>query len=673
MLQFLIIVLITFLAFFFVLFANEKNKANVVIISVLLNSAISSWFALKAIGGKPFEFSFDAGYIIGMLRISVDALSGWFILLMNFTVITSILYGKRYLLHYQNQTSNLNLHYISFLINHFAMIGIYVIQNSLAFLCVWEMMAISAFILVIFENWKAATLKAGINYLIQSHVSIIFIMLAFMWVASNTGSYDFNEIKNYSNSVTPEVSFLLFIFFFIGFAIKAGFVPFHTWLPHAHPAAPAHISGLMSGVLIKLGIFGILRILLLIQNNYLTIGYFILIISVISGLYGVILAIVQHNLKKLLAYHSIENIGIIGIGIGLGSIGLAIENQYLIFAGFAGALLHTLNHSLFKSLLFYCAGTIYQTLHNLNIDSMGGLIKKMPKTATVFLIASLAICGLPPFNGFISEFLIYLGFFEGLHTDKITSTFIFIMSITSLVLIGGLAMLCFTKAFGIIFLGQERSQTPHNVEEAENSKLFPKYLIVILIVAIGLLPQIFINFLATPIKLFAPNLQLQAEQLKIIDNLQTFSFGIYIFITLIIAIYFVKKLVTRKQKNEISPTWGCGYVAPNYKMQYTASSFVRTYRKLIRPLIKVDKHQDAIKNVIPSIVHSETHLYDKIETIFIEKPVRGLKSFFHKFEFLQNGSMQVYILYGILFIVLIIIFPILNHALTYVYELLKKL
>jgi formate hydrogenlyase subunit 3/multisubunit Na+/H+ antiporter MnhD subunit len=191
---------------------------------------------------------------------------------------------------------------------------------------------------------------------------------------------------------------MLFMCFFTGFAIKAGFVPFHTWLPYAHPVAPAHVSGMMSGVMIKLGIFGILRMLLLMNQNYLIIGYFILIISIISGIYGVILAIVQHNLKKLLAYHSIENIGIIGIGIGIGAIGVGEKNAYLAFAGFAGALLHTLNHSLFKSLLFYGSGTIYQAIHTLNIDSMGGLIKKMPKTAITFLIGALAICGLPPFK-----------------------------------------------------------------------------------------------------------------------------------------------------------------------------------------------------------------------------------------------------------------------------------
>ena len=287
-------------------------------------------------------------------------------------------------------------------------------------------MALSSFIMVIFEYKKPETLKAGINFLIQSHICILLLTIGLIWVSSHTNSYDFNAITMYSASVSPAISLILYLCFFIGFAIKAGFVPFHTWLPYAHPVAPSHVSGVMSGVMIKLGIFGILRMLLLVNQNYLIIGYIILIVSLISGVYGVVLAIVQHNLKKLLAYHSIENIGIIGIGIGIGAIGIGTKNPFLAFAGFAGALLHTLNHSLFKSLLFYEAGTIYQTIHTLNIDSMGGLIKKMPQTAILFLIAAMAICGLPPFNGFISEFLIYLGLFEGVHSGSLSITTVFL-------------------------------------------------------------------------------------------------------------------------------------------------------------------------------------------------------------------------------------------------------
>ena len=297
------------------------------LVAVLINAGLSSYAAVKVLAGQPYQEIFYGGSVFGEIPVRVDALSSWFILLMNFTTLTGILYGRRYMKQYENQSApegthsrNLTLHFTSYIMIHFAMIGIYCVQNTLAFLCVWEIMAICSFLLVIFEHTKIETLKAGIYYLVQSHIGIVFFMLGFIWVSSHTGSYDFNAIAQYSASVSPAISFLLFLCFFISFAIKAGFVPFHTWLPYAHPAAPSHVSGVMSGVIIKLGIFGVLRMLLLIKGNYLLMGYTILIISVISGVYGVMLAIVQHNVKKLLAYHSIENIGIIGIGIGLGAI-----------------------------------------------------------------------------------------------------------------------------------------------------------------------------------------------------------------------------------------------------------------------------------------------------------------------------------------------------------------
>ena len=453
--------------------AGEKHKGTIALVAVLATAFLSSWIAIGALTGSPFSKILPGGQIFGDIALRVDGLSGWFILLTNFTFITGILYGRQYLKKYEGQGANLSLHYISYILNQSAIIGIYFIQHSLAFLCVWELMALSAFLLVIFEHGRMETLKAGINYLIQSHISIVFLTLGFIWVYTSTGSFDFSAISQYSFSESKEAGLLLFLAFFIGFAIKAGFVPFHTWLPHAHPAAPSHISGVMSGVIIKTGIYGILRMLMLIHENYLVLGYIILIFSVITGIYGVMLAIVQHNLKKLLAYHSIENIGIIGIGIGIGALGTGLGYPLMAFAGYAGALLHTLNHSLFKSMLFYSTGNIYQSTHSVNIERMGGLIKKMPRTALMFLLASLAICGLPPFNGFISEFLIYSGLYGALGTSS-NSTIIIILSISGLALIGGLALFCFTKAFGIVFLGTARHSHSHSAREADPKALLPE-------------------------------------------------------------------------------------------------------------------------------------------------------------------------------------------------------
>jgi len=667
------IIIVTFISTLLITLVREEWKGNVALIAVLINGMLSSYIAIPALQGKLFEYYFYGGSVFGQIPIRIDALSGWFILLMNFTALTGILYGRSYMKHYENQSANLSMHFSSYVINHFAMIGIYCLQNSFAFLCVWEIMAITSFLMIIFEHHKIQTLKAGINYLIQSHISIMFMTVGFIWVNSFTGSFDFNAITKYTSLVSPAVSFVLFLFFFIAFAIKAGFVPFHTWLPYAHPAAPAHVSGMMSGVLIKLGIYGILRVLLLIKGDYLVIGYFILTISVITGVYGVILAIIQHNIKKLLAYHSIENIGIIGIGIGLGCVGLGMNNSYLAFAGFAGAMLHTLNHSLFKSLLFYISGTIYQATHTMDIERLGGLIKKMPQTAALFLIAALAICGLPPFNGFISEFLIYSGLFSGISDGELTSTAFLVSSIFGMVIIGGMATLCFTKAFGIIFLGNERHLLPATVQEPEFAKLFPKYLIAILIVFIGVVPQFFVSIVFEPVSLFIGESISQTQPLELIGTLQSISLATIVLILLSLFIFWIKKTATKSVEVQIVPTWGCGYVAPTARLQYTANSFVRSFRKLIHPLLRMNKKEGEIKAVFPKPIHSETHPYDKIETIFIDIPLLYLKDFIGRFKFLQNGNPQFYILYGVLFIFIIITFPLITNAIVYLIELIKQI
>jgi hydrogenase-4 component B len=666
-------ILITLVSLVLLTVVKAPVKGRITLLAVLINAGLTSWIAIQTLVGSPFEVSFLGGYVFGEITIRIDSLSGWFLLTMNLTMVTGIVYGVRYMSPYHNQASNVTLHYASYITNHLSMIGIYTLQHSLVFLCAWELMAISAFLMVIFDHGRIEILKAGINYLIQSHLCIVFLTLGFIWVASKTGSYDFTAISTYSASIVPSLTLLLFGCFFIGFAFKAGFVPFHTWLPYAHPAAPAHVSGIMSGVIIKLGIFGILRMLLLIKENHLLIGYAILVISLITGIYGVILAIIQHNLKKLLAYHSIENIGIIGIGIGLGSIGLGLNKPYLVFAGFAGALLHTFNHSLFKSLLFYVAGTVYQATHIVNIEKLGGLIKKMPQTATLFLIASLAICGLPPLNGFISEFIIYSGLFNGIRSDQLTQPIIIIIAIFSLALIGGLAMLCFTKAFSVVFLGSERHTIHHKIREADFFILLPKYIVALFIVAVGVLPQFFIHIVAKPVSLFAGSDILQPMQLEFMDTAQTVSVAAWALIFLSLLVFGIRKMATSASNISTSPTWGCGYTAPTPQLQYTANSFVRSFRKLIRPLLIMNKEEEIIDGVFPKSIHSETHPYDKLEVLLIDKPTAYIRAIMGRFSFVQNGSVQFYISYGVVFIFIALTVPLLVNGAVYVIKLLKQI
>ena len=664
-------ILVPLVVLLLVPFLKVRGKGIVVFAAVVINALLSGYFAVHTLMGQPFEFILQGSSITGNIPLRIDALSGWFILIINFVFITGGFYGLFYMKTYREQTNNLSLHAIVFVLIQSALISLCAIQNGLVFLIAWEMMTLSAFLTVIFEHEKITTLNAGINYLIQSHIAIVFLMLGFIWVAFKTGSYDFTAITQYTAEHPGPASLMLFLCFFIGFAFKAGFVPFHTWLPYAHPAAPSHVSGIMSGVLIKIGIFGILRWLLIMKLEFTTIGYIILLISVITGLYGVMLAITQHNLKRLLAYHSVENIGIIGMGIGLGCIGIGSGMPVLATLGFAGALLHTLNHALFKSLLFYTAGIVYQATHTMNIEQLGGLIKKMPQTAILFLIAALAICGIPPFNGFISEFIIYSGLFGAMQNALLVPLMVIIFSILGLVLIGGLAMICFTKAFGIVFLGTPRLTFAHPVKDAPFIQLAPLYLIVALILSIGLFPQGFLSLLSQPLSLFTGQPMEPLLSLSPLNTMPLISRIMMGFIVFIVLVYLLKKTVLRNRQTTVAPTWGCGYNAPAPRLQYTASSFVRSYMKLFGAFLLIIRKEKKLHGIFPSGSSYESHPYDKVEKWIIDNPIHWYRTALHRFTFLQNGKLQLYILYGIIFITSVIAIPLFYEKIIAFVKLLK--
>lgn len=658
-----------------VLLFNTKIKGIITVSTVILLAFISSYFAIRALTGTNYEVILSGPLLFGKVPVIIDPLSAWFILTINFTMITGAIYGLNYMKRYSDRKSDLTLHCIAFMLVHFAMLGISSVQNGFVFLLFWELMALSVFILVIFEHQKPDTIKAGINYLVQSHLSILFVMLGFIYVAFKTGSYGFEAVADFSQHQSTLAGTVLFLCFFMGFAIKSGFVPFHTWLPYAHPAAPSHVSGIMSGVLIKIGIYGILRMLLLIKTDYTTIGYIILFTSLFTGIYGVMLATIQHDLKKLLAYHSIENIGIIGIGIGLGCIGLGATNKWMAILGFSGALLHTLNHSLFKSLLFYSAGNVYQATHTVNIERMGGLIKKMPHSSALFLVAALAICGLPPLNGFISEFIIFGGLYSWLYSASLISLVTIVSVIGGLVLIGGLALLCFTKAYSIVFLGNRRYDVKDEIHETGFWQLMPMYITVTFMIIIALFPSFFINSLQRPVNLFTHHIVFNHNLIKVgaIDSLQIINWLFFGLILFIIAIVVIRKYISKTKIIETGPTWGCGYSPTTGKLQYTAGSFVRSYSKLAKPLLDIEKKDIAIEEVFPSGKHYKTDPYDRIERIFIDKPLKLIDKLSSLFTFLQNGHLQIYILYGIIFIIAVLCLPLIVDKLLILINFLNNL
>ena len=395
------------------LFIKEKFKGIILLLFIACGMVLVFIPSLNVLlNSIPISKELVFAFPIRKVNIVIDPLSAIFILLFSVVSLLAVIYTVGYIKPYHNNEKPIGSHYFFLTLLILSMILVVTIQNALAFLIVWEIMSISSFFLVIFENEKKETVMAGINYLIAMHIGVAFIMAGFIFLSIHTSnSLDFKVFKEYLEN-SRETANLIFILFFIGFGIKAGFIPLHTWLPKAHPASPSNVSGLMSGIMIKTGIYGILRILFLTGTPSLWMSYLILWISIFTALFGIMFAITQSDYKKLLAYSSIENIGLIGIGISIGMLGMAYKNNIMAVLGFSGAILHIVNHAFFKSLLFYSSGAVYQTTHSRNIEELGGLIKKMKYTSFFFLIASLSICALPPFNGFVSEFLNLFRFFK---------------------------------------------------------------------------------------------------------------------------------------------------------------------------------------------------------------------------------------------------------------------
>lgn len=629
-----------------------RAKAN--FIFVLLIAVLTSIPAVKALTGSTVDIFIGNNVVFGNISLHIDSLSSWFILIINLTCINGAFYGIGYMKQYNQQRANLSMHWILFLLFQSSMLWVCMVQNALAFLIVWELMSISSFLLVIFEHQNKSTLQAGINYFVQMHIGVLFLATAFIWVYFSEGSFEFSAIERFYSS-NPNL--WLFLLFFVGFGIKAGFIPLHSWLPQAHPAAPSHISGVMSGVIVKLGIYGIFRIVFLLKQDYMLIGEIIITLSVLTGLYGILNAAVHRDFKKMLAYCTIENIGIIGIGIGLGLMGIGSGNSVMIVLGFAGALLHTLNHSLFKSLLFFAAGSVYKQTHTRDMEKLGGLVKSMPQTAVFFLIGGMAIGGLPPFNGFVSEFLLYTGLLIGIKSMGVTYITMMIFSLAGLALIGGISMLTFTKSFGTIFLGNPRTHLHLPSQEVTLSMRLPQYFILIIMLSIGLFPQFYFSVVQEIVFKFIPtasagNKLIAASVLNTISAIGKFSM---LFILLLLVIYIIRKSFSSKHPVTIGSTWGCGYPVPTSRMQYTGKSFSKSLGKLLNIIVLEKKKYREISSseIFPNGRTHSSHYNDFFVTKIFDGIIGRLRYFMNYFQFIQNGKIQMYILYGVFFIVLV--------------------
>lgn len=662
-----IILALFVLSWFTFLFSKKSAYWYVFVLEIILWLSTSFYAINVLLYGIDFQEILIPNFYFHPLSIKIDKLTALFILLINITSLTSYIYGRKYLEPYQDHKPKFSfiLHYFNFFLLNFTMLMVVMIQDAIGFLLVWELMSLSSFMLVIFESEKPEIVKAGVKYLVQMHVGYLFIVAGFVLVYANTGDFSFEGIKSFvintDNIFEIPNSLWLFLLFFMGFGTKAGFFPLHAWLPIAHPAAPSHISGLMSGIMIKMGIYGLIRVLFNLQELSFSIGIFIFIISILTGVFGIMSAVVQNDLKKLLAYSSIENIGVIGIGMGVGVLGEVYHQPVVSALGWTGALFHIVNHAFFKSLLFYCAGSVYSKTHTRDINSLGGLIKKMPLTAFAFIIGAIAISGMPPFNGFISEFLIYNGLFNGVKGVSLDLPLLMLFGILGLALIGGLALFTFTKAFGMVFLGTARTPHAAHATEIPIAMRFAKLLPIFLILSVSLFPIYFYRFITAIIQDRFPTIAFQ--ELPVVNSLKSIAMLSLMLIVGFIALYFIRKLILKNKTVTFGPTWGCGYQFANpVTNQYTATSYAANFKRIAEPIFIDDSDSISYNKteIFPKQRSYKTGTKDKLESIIIMPFANSAVLLVKKLAILQTGKIQNYIVYPLIFIILIVVLTILK-------------
>ncbi|MDR3089354.1 MAG: hydrogenase [Desulfobulbaceae bacterium] len=571
------------------------------------------------------------------LNFAIDPLSLFFLALILMVSPLIALYGGQYLGHGQEHRRNaVNLFLFNLLVVSMALVTM--ASDVVSFALAWECMSLSSFLLILHEYDKDETRSAAGLYFLFTQAGALCIFAAFGIVYAACGSLDFAAFAG----AAPAMKTAAFLVALVGFGSKAGVAPLHIWLPRAHPAAPSHVSALMSGLMIKMGVYGILRLFFSLAYTAPFCGQVVLALGIVSGIFGVVMALGKHELKRLLAYSSIENIGVILIGLGLGMIGLAAGDKTMAAFAFAGGLLHTLNHALFKSLLFMGAGAVIQQTGLRHIDRMGGLMKTMPITGRSVVVGSTAIAGLPPFNGFISEFLIYYAAFLGARLTGIDALFA-VAAILALAFIGGLAAACFTKVAAIVFLGQARKPLQPPAGEVGWSMRLVMIAFALACLVIGLWPEPFIGLAFTAISGLLPGPDAAAQTM-----IARLGWATRIFFTLFLVTALARRFAYRKKIVAHGPTWACGFNQPTARIQYTGASFVRSLTTFFHPIIQERRDYSGLgdKNMFPVwTARYASRIDDPAETSLRHVLAPAVFKGAAWLRFIQQGRIQLYIAY----------------------------
>jgi hydrogenase-4 component B len=612
--------------------------------------------ALVITSGIPLTFTSGRLLPLTGVALRLDGLGAFFLIVVGLVGCASAIYAFGYSAQYAGRYS-LRLVGVMFNLLLSALSLQVMADNALTFLILWETMSLTAYWLVLTEHDRPGTLRAGLWYFAMMHIGFVALVAMFLVLSGSDLTTSFTSMRAGVTSLSPALRNAVFLLALFGFGSKAGIIPLHIWLPMAHPVAPSHVSAVMSGVVIKMGIYGLLRVLLdLMGGGPVWWGAVVLGAGSVSALLGVLYALMEHDLKRLLAYHSVENIGIILIGVGAGMIFHSYGLMTLAALGFISGLYHTINHASFKALLFLGAGSVLHATGTRNMEELGGLIKRMPWTSLFFLIGAVAISALPPLNGFASEWLVFQSLLGSSNIPTPEVAVLIPIAVGMLALTSGLAAACFVKAFGITFLAIPRSREAEHAHESPKSMLAGMALLALACVALGLAPFFVVPRLGEVLAgmgglpdthaAFTLNLALVTPNNFASISPTLVAFGLLVLLGLVPLVMLVLGVNRRLR---VSDSWGCGRVGQTPRMEYTATAFAeplrRVFAEIYRPTkeLTIDFHQDS-KYFVQSIEY-RTEVTPWFEHALYGPLLRFIRFLASLTRRLQSGSVHIYLFY----------------------------
>ena len=646
----------------------SKPRVQNVLAHGLAGVAGSGGIALGIAGllaPEPFTMALPSTLPLLTFAIRLDPLASFFVLTISLVGLAASIYALGYVTEFYGRAS---ISLLGSLFNGFllSMTLVVLADNGFFFLIVWELMSLFSYFLVVTEHEKTDVRYAGLFYLIMTHVGTAFIILTFLFLFQEGGSFSFEAFRHPEQPLPDSMKTLVFLMALIGFGTKAGIVPLHVWLPYAHPAAPSHISALMSGVMIKTAIYALIRVYFDFFGGHFPWwwGFVVLVIGAFSALLGVMYALMEHDLKSLLAYHSVENIGIILLGIGAGMIFHSYGLDELAALGLIAGLYHTINHAVFKALLFLGAGSLLYATHTRNMEEYGGLLRRMPWTGAFFLIGAVSIAALPPTNGFVSEWLVFQSLFLSYQMPSLLMKLMLPIAAAMLALTGVLALTCFAKAFGISFLALPRSSHAKHAREVPWSMRIGMGFLATVCIVLGLAPMIVVPIFdrvtasMTGTSVADKMLALDGWALAPVNvefsSLSSPVLGLVLAGTAALGLAIVALHGSRAFR--YGKTWGCG-INLSPRMEYSATGFVqpikRVFSTIYQPTVKLETEFLEESRYFAKRRRFEFRIEPMFQKYLYDPVITFMSGLADRLRIVQAGSLHLYLAY--MFVTLVVL------------------